>query len=67
MALPAISVQYTLDTICLGSPFIQVATKSTIDLNTLNVVYLGVIFWGLSPAAAPGGVVYNAVFFGTNV
>jgi hypothetical protein len=64
MALPTIDQQYTLDVVYLGAPFCQVATKSTIDLNTLDIIYLGAPFWGLSPAVV-GGVVNNAIFFGT--
>ena len=50
MALPTDNDEYTLNIIYLGAPFVQVATKSTIDLNTLDWDYLGEPFWGLSPA-----------------
>jgi len=63
MALPTDNDEYTLNIIYLGAPFVQVATKSTIDLNTLDWTYLGEPFWGLSPAA--GVTTNNVIFFGT--
>jgi len=64
MALPTSLELSTLDYIYLGAPFYQVGCKSDINTNTLDYIYLGAPFWCVSPAA-PGGITYNAIFFGT--
>ena len=58
MALLAITNMYTLNTIYLGAPFVQVATKYSMDLDTLDYVYMGEPFWALSNEATYGGKLY---------
>jgi len=64
MALPTFDNECTLNILYLGGPFVQVASKSTIDLNTLDVIDLGGPFWGLSPTEQTP--TDNTIFFGIN-
>jgi hypothetical protein len=64
MALPTIDEQYTLDVVDLGAPFVQVAAKCGIVFNLLDVVYLGMPFWGLAPLRDTS--VNNTLFFGVS-
>ena len=65
MAVPVINDLLELDVVYLGAPFVRIAAKADVDFSTLDIVYLGAPFYGLAYITPVGGVVNNAIFFGT--
>jgi hypothetical protein len=64
MALPTVNDIFDIDVPYLGGPLVLIGTSSTIDGTDLDVPYMGGPLWCITPAAA-GGIIYNAIFFGT--
>lgn len=57
MALPNRTALLTLDYSYFGQPYVQVATKSGIDLDGLDYSYFGQPFWGAEVATTLSGAV----------
>ena len=57
MAIPNKTNLQTLDYSYMGAPYIQVASKSGIDLDGLDYSYCGQPFWGAEVTTTPSGAV----------
>ena len=53
MALPTKSDLQKLDYSFFGEPYVQVASKSGIELDGLDYSFFGEPFWGVEDGAAP--------------
>ncbi|HOR79239.1 MAG TPA: hypothetical protein PKZ40_07210, partial [Anaerolineaceae bacterium] len=53
MALPTKTDLQTLDYSFFGEPYVQVASKSGVELDGLDYSFFGEPFWGTEDAAAP--------------
>jgi len=63
MALPTKSDLQKLDYSFFGEPYVQVASKSGVELDGLDYSFFGEPFWGAEEGGTPSGIPKHYLYY----